>query len=94
MRNYSYENYEHLIVPTIHGQVQTDWFKNQTAAWNTLYTPKFAEILTTRGYGFTFNILEAKDLLNVDELRISSKLSKSINSKIYFAGYQKTSFMI
>lgn len=55
------------MVPTIHKQVQTEWFMNLTAEWNTFYAPKFAEILTTRGYGFSFNILEAKDLLNVDE---------------------------
>ena len=52
MREYKYENYEHTIVPTIHKQSQSEWFKNQTAEWNSYYTPKFAEILTTRGYGF------------------------------------------
>ena len=66
LREYYYENYEHMIVPAIHEHVQTEWFKNQTAEWNSYYAPKFAEILTTRGYGFSFNILDAKDLLNVD----------------------------
>lgn len=65
--NYEFHNYEHTIVPAIHEQSQINWFKNQTAEWNTYYTPQFAEILTTRGYGFSFNILEAEDLLNVDE---------------------------
>ncbi|CAO1405347.1 unnamed protein product [Diamesa serratosioi] len=68
MRYYNYEDYEHMIVPTIHGQAQTEWFKNQTGAWNTFYAPKFAEILTTRGYGYSFNVLEAEELLNVDEV--------------------------
>lgn len=70
MRDFYYENYEHVIVPTIQKQAQTKWFKNQTTEWNTFYAPKFAKILTTRGYGFTFNILEAKELLNVDEYLI------------------------
>ena len=67
MREYKYENYEHTIVPTIHKQSQAEWFKNQTAEWNSFYAPKFAEILTTRGYGFTFNIEKAEHLFNVDE---------------------------
>ena len=66
MREYFYEDYEHMIVPTIHKQAQTEWFINQSAEWNTIYAPTFAEILTTRGYGFSFNILEAKDVLNLD----------------------------
>lgn len=67
MREYNYKNYEHTIVPTIHKKAQTEWFKNQIADWNTYYSPKFAEILTTRGYGYTFNSLKAQDLLNVDQ---------------------------
>lgn len=66
MRNYTYENYEHLIVPTIHKHAQTEWFKNQTAVWNSYYSPKFAKLLTTRGYAMSFNMLEVKDLLNLD----------------------------
>lgn len=67
-RQYKFYNYEHTIVPTIHKYAQSKWFKNQTAEWNSHYSPKFAEMLTTRGYGFTFNILKAEDLLNVDQL--------------------------
>lgn len=67
MREFNYEKSEHNIVPSIHRQAQTEWFKNQSAEWNSYYSTKFAEILTTRGFGFTFNVPNAKDLLNVDE---------------------------
>jgi hypothetical protein len=41
---------------------RSDWFMNQTASWNGNFKPVFIESLTTRGYGFTFNLLNASKL--------------------------------
>jgi hypothetical protein len=42
---------------------QIDWFRNQTASWNTNFKPIFTETLTKRGFGFSFNSLPAPKLL-------------------------------
>jgi hypothetical protein len=41
---------------------QTQWFMNQTGAWNNNYKAVFKEVLTRRGYGFTFNMLPKSKL--------------------------------
>lgn len=35
--------------------------------WNNYYNTPFADMLTHRGYGYTFNMINSSDLLNVDE---------------------------
>lgn len=40
----------------------TEWFENQTASWNTYYQPDFTEVLTKRGFGYSFNMLPALQL--------------------------------
>jgi hypothetical protein len=42
--------------------LQSDWFMNQTAVWNTNYKPIFKEVLTQRGYGLGFNMLPESKL--------------------------------
>lgn len=51
------------IMETLKSYSHIEWFRNQTAAWNTFYQPEFVEVLTQRGFGFTFNMLPRKDLL-------------------------------
>ncbi|CAO1411521.1 unnamed protein product [Diamesa tonsa] len=36
--------------------------------WNNYYNTPFADMLTHRGYGYTFNMINSSDLLNVDEV--------------------------
>lgn len=43
------------------------WFINQFSSWNQKTKPKFSEMLTRRGMGFTFNALEASELLNLNQ---------------------------
>jgi hypothetical protein len=44
------------------GYLQSEWFTNQTAVWNSNYKPIFKEVLTKRGYGLTFNMLPESKL--------------------------------
>jgi hypothetical protein len=46
----------------IKNSYQTEWFRSQTASWNSHYQPEFAEVLTKRGYGFAFNMLPESEL--------------------------------
>lgn len=55
------------IVPLIHRHSTIDWFKNQFGTWNELYRLPFAEVLTSRGFGFSFNVLNASDLYRINE---------------------------
>jgi hypothetical protein len=50
------------FVGRIKKSTQTEWFVNQTAMWNSRYKPEFAEVLTKRGYGFSFNMLPPSKL--------------------------------
>jgi hypothetical protein len=47
--------------------VNEDWFIQQSASFDRIYGAKFAIRLTNFGYCFTFNIINASDLLNIDE---------------------------
>jgi len=63
-----YEGYENLIPTFIRGGMsQSEWFKVQQASWNGKYSVPFAEIQTKRGMGWTFNMLDAEDLLKLDQ---------------------------
>lgn len=46
---------------------RTDWFLEQSASWNKIYGAPFSQRLTPYGYCFTFNIMNASDLLNLNE---------------------------
>lgn len=43
------------------------WFETQTASWDQKFSPEFSEIFTRRGMAFSFNMIEAPELLNFDE---------------------------
>lgn len=36
--------------------------------WNNYYNAPFADMLTHRGYSYTFNMINSSDLLDADEL--------------------------
>jgi hypothetical protein len=50
--------------PKVKKYLQSEWFTNQTAVWNRNYKPVFKEVLTRRGYGFTFNMLPESKLFS------------------------------
>lgn len=43
------------------------WFQDQFSSFNENFQPSFAEIRTQRGMGFSFNLIEANELLNVEK---------------------------
>jgi hypothetical protein len=42
--------------------LQPEWFVEQSATWNGNYEVKFREVLTKRGYGFVFNMMQESDM--------------------------------
>lgn len=40
------------------------WPKVQKTTWNSFVKPRYAETLTRRGFGYTFNLIEEEKLLN------------------------------
>lgn len=43
-----------------------EWFANRRALWNRKHEPPVAETLTRGGIGFSFNMLNMEEILNVD----------------------------
>jgi hypothetical protein len=64
-RNYTGDEYMEQLDPYF----QKEWLKNQTASFNTYFVPTFSQVLTRRGYGITFNMLKATEMLN-EELNL------------------------
>jgi hypothetical protein len=54
-----------------------EWFNRTEAIWNNEKNPKFTEIITRNGLGFTFNLMEHSDLFY--ENRSSSDFRYSYN---------------
>jgi hypothetical protein len=46
---------------------QAKWFEQQSASWKEKFQVKFAEVRTSRGIGFSFNLIDDEELLNFDE---------------------------
>jgi hypothetical protein len=61
-------NYTSQFVDTLRAFPRYRTWRNvQNTTWNTLERPMFAETLTFRGVGFTFNMIEEKKLLNIEK---------------------------
>lgn len=60
------------LVKILRGMARMEWFEEQSASWNKIYGAPFARRLTPFGYCFTFNIINATDLMNLKELNKSS----------------------
>ena len=45
---------------------EIQWFQQQFSAFNGKFRPVFAEIQTQRGMGFSFNLIDDDELLNVE----------------------------
>lgn len=52
------------IVPLLKNFSQLEWFGQQSATWNSYYQPEFTEVLTPRGYGFAFNMLDPSKMFH------------------------------
>lgn len=63
----NFTGHEKDIVSAIKTISRIDWMRNQTGSFREIFDVPFSEILTSRGYGFSFNIMEARDLLNINQ---------------------------
>ena len=62
--NFSFVPY---VIPALKENSQIIWFREQFSSFNDKYQPEFAEIRTSRGMGFTFNMIEADEMFNFDQ---------------------------
>jgi hypothetical protein len=73
--NEQYDGYttyfEFSFIPYLIGALRKDskidWFYDQITSFNGKYEPKFAEIRTSRGMGFAFNMIDADKMLNLNQ---------------------------
>ncbi|CAO1407576.1 unnamed protein product [Diamesa tonsa] len=56
------------LVDILREMARLDWFLEQSASWNKIYGTPFSQRLTPFGYCFTFNIINASDLLNLQQV--------------------------
>lgn len=40
-----------------------NWFEAQSSTWNQKFSPKFSEVITSRGMGFSFNLKNASEVI-------------------------------
>jgi hypothetical protein len=62
--NANFTNYEKDMVKSLKKFSETDWFSSQEGSWNNQFKIKFAEVLTARGFGFSFNLANASDVFH------------------------------
>lgn len=55
------------LVEVLRSMARLKWFNEQSSSWNKIYGAPFALRLTPFGYCFTFNIINATDLMNVEQ---------------------------
>lgn len=48
-------------------EAQFDWFRRQTATFNGIFQSQFAMTRTKNGMGYTFNMMDAEELLNLEK---------------------------
>jgi Amiloride-sensitive sodium channel len=64
---YPFENYENAFVPTLLNFSYAHHFDKQEAMWNSQFETVFAKRLTSQGFGYSFNILDVNEILNIDK---------------------------
>lgn len=55
------------LVKILRSMTKLDWFEVQSASWNKIYGAPFAVRLTPFGFCFTFNVINASELMNLKE---------------------------
>lgn len=60
--NYSNVSKSENFMLKVKSFYQTEWFQMQFASWNSRSPTEFKEVLTNRGYGFAFNMLDEGNL--------------------------------
>jgi len=65
-QGYNFSFVPHLI-SVLKERSPVSWFREQFSTFNGKYQPEFAEIRTSRGMGFTFNMIDADEMFNFDQ---------------------------
>lgn len=61
----NYTDHEKYIAEEIKAFSKFEWFRQQKGSFGKYYSAPFAEILMVRGLGFTFNIMDSEEMLNL-----------------------------
>lgn len=64
---YPFVGYEEKIAEVLFNKSLYHFFDTQEALWNSQFEVVVAKRLTSHGIGYSFNVLEAEELLNLDE---------------------------
>lgn len=80
------------LVQILRDMARSTWFKGQSASWNKIYGAPFALRLTPFGFCFTFNIVNASDMMNLNQLRGISLL-RHLLEFLSFAEFRQISIM-
>lgn len=70
--NYNFSGYQHLIVPTLKNFSKVEWLEEQQGQWTEKYQVPLAHILTSRGFAFSFNIMNSNDIFRTDQYSLIS----------------------
>ena len=62
--NFSFVPY---VIPVLRENSRVALFRDQFSSLNGKYQPGFAEIRTSRGMGFTFNMIDPDEMFNYDQ---------------------------
>ncbi|CAG9812250.1 unnamed protein product [Chironomus riparius] len=73
-------SYIPYIIRALKKNSNIDWFRNQFSLLNGKYEPKYSEIRTSRGMGFTFNMIDADKLLNFDQIHLDFNYTRNITT--------------
>lgn len=57
------KEYKSHIVQEMKYFSKVGWFERQNGSFGEIYSAPFAEVLTLRGFGFSFNLMDFDDLL-------------------------------
>lgn len=60
----NYTDHEEFIVDEMKSFSSVEWFKKQKGSFGKYFNAPFAEMLTERGFAFTFNVLSFDKLMN------------------------------
>lgn len=80
------------LVQILRDMARSTWFKGQSASWNKIYGAPFALRLTPFGFCFTFNIVNASDMMNLNQLR-GIFLLRHLLEFLSFAEFRQISIM-
>ncbi|CAG9803406.1 unnamed protein product [Chironomus riparius] len=69
------------VYDTVFSNSQISWFMQQFTSFNKKYQPEFAEIKTSRGTGFTFNMIDDYELLNFEHINSDFNYTRDVTTE-------------